>query len=142
MPTPGALIPIQRVPSGLPGPGGTGFSPFAHGDAGGDHHGFAPLTLIWKRPRGVRCTLWPVATAASRTDVPAGTVNALATAVSAATVVPSRSGVTMIVVFSSLSTTGRENQPSTASTAASCVSPPTATPPTVTPWARTTGGGG
>src|SRR5436190_1428839 len=32
MPTPGALSPIQRVPSGLPGPGGTGFSPAAHGE--------------------------------------------------------------------------------------------------------------
>ena len=27
MPTPGAERPIQRVPSGLPGPGGTGSSP-------------------------------------------------------------------------------------------------------------------
>ncbi len=53
MPTPGELRPIQRVPSGLPGPGGTGFSPFAHGDAGGYHHGFFHLTTIWNLPSGV-----------------------------------------------------------------------------------------
>ena len=53
MPTPGALRPIQRVPSGFPGPGGTGFSPAAQGSAGGYHHGFFHLTTIWKRPSGV-----------------------------------------------------------------------------------------
>src|SRR6478735_3291695 len=30
IPTPGALSPIQRVPSGFPGPGGTGWIPCAH----------------------------------------------------------------------------------------------------------------
>src|SRR4051794_2904662 len=62
MPTPGEEIPIHRVPSGLPGPGGTGFSPFAHGEFGGYHHGFFHLTMIWKRPSGVGYTIWPVAT--------------------------------------------------------------------------------
>src|SRR5438045_3487600 len=62
MPTPGAESPIQRVPSGLPGPGGTGFSPAAHGDAGGYHHGFLHLTTIWNRPSGVGYTVCPVAT--------------------------------------------------------------------------------
>src|SRR5436190_12946947 len=62
MPTPGALRPIQRVPSGLPGPGGTGFSPAAHGDAGGYHHGFLHLTTIWNRPSGVGYTVCPVET--------------------------------------------------------------------------------
>src|SRR2546421_8065851 len=62
MPTPGALRPIQRVPSGLPGPGGTGFSPLAHGELGGYHHGLRHLTTIWKRPSGVGYTACPVAT--------------------------------------------------------------------------------
>ena len=46
MPTPGADRPIQRVPSGLFGPGGIGFCPFAHGELGGYHHGFLHLTTI------------------------------------------------------------------------------------------------
>src|SRR3954452_25495375 len=66
MPTPGAERPIQRVPSGLPGPGGIGFCPFAHGDEGGYHHGFFHLTTIEKRPSGVGYALWPVATVNSR----------------------------------------------------------------------------
>src|SRR5581483_7027952 len=53
MPTPGELRPIQRVPSGLPGPGGTGFSPAAHGAAGGYHQGFFHLTMIENLPSGV-----------------------------------------------------------------------------------------
>ncbi len=54
IPTPGALSPIQRVPSGFPGPGGTGFSPFAHASCvGGYHHGFFCLTTISKCPSGV-----------------------------------------------------------------------------------------
>ena len=53
MPTPGAEIPIHRVPSGLPGPGGTGDSPAAHGLAGGYHHGFSHLTMMWNLPAGV-----------------------------------------------------------------------------------------
>ena len=40
MPTPGLEMPIQRVPSGLTGPGGTGFSPCAQeSEVGGYHHG-------------------------------------------------------------------------------------------------------
>ena len=53
MPTPGALSPVQRVPSGLPGPGGIGFSPCAQGEFGGYYHGFRHLTTIWKLPSGV-----------------------------------------------------------------------------------------
>ena len=49
IPTPGALSPIQRVPSGFPGPGGTGLSPLAQASCvGGYHHGFNCLTTIWK----------------------------------------------------------------------------------------------
>src|SRR4051794_28191150 len=54
MPTPGASRPIQRVPSGLPGPGGTGLRPFPHESCvGGFHHGFFHLTTMFQRPRGV-----------------------------------------------------------------------------------------
>ena len=35
MPMPGADVPIQRVPSGFSGPGGTGPRPAAHGLSGG-----------------------------------------------------------------------------------------------------------
>src|SRR5215510_8383379 len=63
MPTPGALSPIQRVPSGLPGPGGTGFNPRAHASwVGGYHHGFFHFTTIWKCPSGVGYRGCPVAT--------------------------------------------------------------------------------
>ena len=42
MPTYGDEIPIQRVPSGFPGPGGIGFAPSAQAEpCGGYHHGFA-----------------------------------------------------------------------------------------------------
>ena len=40
IPTYGDEIPIQRVPSGLPGPGGTGSESAAQSDGGGYHHGF------------------------------------------------------------------------------------------------------
>ena len=53
MPTPGADKPIQRVPSGLFGPGGIGFWPLAQREFGGYHHGFRHMTWIVKRPRGV-----------------------------------------------------------------------------------------
>src|SRR5438105_4672458 len=66
MPTPGAERPIQRVPSGLSGPGGIGFWPAAHGELGGYHHGFFHLTTIVKRPSGVGYWLWPVATMKNR----------------------------------------------------------------------------
>ena len=67
MPTPGAERPIQRVPSGLPGPGGIGCSPFAQSEFGGYHHGFFHLTTIWKRPSGVGYCALPVATRNLRT---------------------------------------------------------------------------
>jgi hypothetical protein len=54
MPTPGAESPIQRVPSGFPGPGGTGLSPRAQTSwVGGYHQGLTHLTTTWKRPAGV-----------------------------------------------------------------------------------------
>jgi hypothetical protein len=62
MPTAGDEIPIQRVPSGFPGPGGIGSASFAQSDAGGYHHGFRHMTTISKLPRGVGYWLWPVAT--------------------------------------------------------------------------------
>src|SRR3954447_17963491 len=62
MPTPGELRPIQRVQSGLPGPGGTGLSPCAQGDAGGDHQGFRPMTTISQRASGVGYAGCPTAT--------------------------------------------------------------------------------
>ena len=62
MPTPGLEMPIQRVPSGFPGPGGTGSLPCAHGELGGYHHGFFHLTTTRKRPSGVGYCRWPVAT--------------------------------------------------------------------------------
>ncbi len=49
-PTPGDEMPIQRVPSGLPGPGGTGSSPAAHAESGGYHQGLACFWMISKRP--------------------------------------------------------------------------------------------
>src|SRR5581483_5460395 len=67
MPTPGAVRPIQRVPSGLPGPGGIGFAPLAHGEFGGYHHGLRHLTTIAKRPSGVGYAACPVATPNVRT---------------------------------------------------------------------------
>src|SRR5881396_1728645 len=66
MPTPGADNPIHRVPSGLSGPGGTGFWPAAQGESGGYHHGFRHLTTILKRPSGVGYWVCPVATAKKR----------------------------------------------------------------------------
>ena len=63
IPTPGAERPIQRVPSGLSGPGGTGLRPCAQESyVGGYHHGFICLTTIWNRPEGVGYIAWPVAT--------------------------------------------------------------------------------
>jgi hypothetical protein len=53
MPTPEAERPIQRVPSGFPGPGGIGFSPLAHDEFGGYHHGLRHLTTTDQRPSGV-----------------------------------------------------------------------------------------
>jgi hypothetical protein len=61
MPTPGASIPIQRVPSGLPGPGGTGFSSFAHADSGGYHHGSRCMFTTCHIPEGVGYSDCPLA---------------------------------------------------------------------------------
>src|SRR4029077_15333728 len=68
MPTPAALNPIQRVPSGLFGPGGTGWAPAAHESCvGGNHHGFFCLTTTSKCPSGVAHAACPVATGNTRT---------------------------------------------------------------------------
>src|SRR3954468_1410110 len=61
-PTPGAEMPIQRVPSGLPGPGGTGFSPAAQAEFGGYHQGLRCFVTISKRPTGVGYCDCPTAT--------------------------------------------------------------------------------
>ena len=53
IPTYGTDRPIQRVPSGLPGPGGTGSAFSAHGDGGGYHHGLRCMFTISKSPVGV-----------------------------------------------------------------------------------------
>ena len=53
MPMPGAEVPIQRVPSGLPAPGGMGPSPAAQGELGGNHVGFICFSITWKLPTGV-----------------------------------------------------------------------------------------
>ena len=45
-PMSGALVPIQRVPSGLLTPGGTGSRPAAQGEFGGTHVGFLILAMI------------------------------------------------------------------------------------------------
>src|SRR5215216_2098602 len=66
MPMPSASRPIQRVPSGFPGPGGTGFAPAAHGESGGYHHGFSHFTSMWKCPSGVGYDDCPVATPKTR----------------------------------------------------------------------------
>ncbi len=62
IPTPGAVNPIQRVPSGFPGPGGIGSSPSAHSESGGNHHGCRAIVAIEKRPTGVGYSDVPVAT--------------------------------------------------------------------------------
>src|ERR1051326_2620331 len=67
IPTPAALSPIQRVPSGLPGPGGIGFRPCAHGESGGRHHGLSCMSTISHIPAGVGYADCPVATPNVRT---------------------------------------------------------------------------
>lgn len=62
MPTPGDDRPIQRVPSGLPGPGGIGWRFCAQFDLGGNHHGLRAFDTIEKRPRGVGNPRFPVPT--------------------------------------------------------------------------------
>jgi hypothetical protein len=52
--------PIQRVPSGFPGPGGIGCSPSAQSAAGGYHQGRRILLTILKRPSGVGLAGRPV----------------------------------------------------------------------------------
>ena len=53
MPIAGAVVPIQRVPSGFPGPGGMVESSAAHGESGGYHAGSTCLSLISYSPVGV-----------------------------------------------------------------------------------------
>jgi hypothetical protein len=53
IPYPYAESPIQRVPSGFPGPGGTGPRPRAQSELGGFHVGFLSFVAIVKRPSGV-----------------------------------------------------------------------------------------
>src|SRR6476659_4760470 len=63
MPTYGADSPIQRVPSGLPGPGGIGFAPCAHFEPGGGiHQGSRRIVTISHWPTGVGYADCPVAT--------------------------------------------------------------------------------
>ncbi len=63
MPTYGAEMPIQRVPSGFPGPGGIGFAPSAQAEpCGGYHHGLRCIVTISNVPTGVGYEDWPVAT--------------------------------------------------------------------------------
>ena len=63
MPTPGAESPIQRVPSGFPGPGGIGTAPCAHGASGGGTQvGFSTLLMMVKWPSGVGYAGCPTAT--------------------------------------------------------------------------------
>src|SRR5918912_1355153 len=111
MRTRGAERPIQRVPSGLSGPGGIGFWPAAQGEFGGYHHGFRHLTTIWNRPSGVGDVFLPVATA------------------------PRLSGATWKRCLPTTRTSGRSKTFRTAVYASAGVMPPTATPPTVTPAA-------
>ena len=62
MPTSGAESPIQRVPRGLPGPGGIGSASLAQSEAGGYHQGLRHLTTICELPSGVGYRDSPVAT--------------------------------------------------------------------------------
>ena len=47
VPIAGADVPIQRVPSGLLTPGGTGPRPAAHGESGGNQVGFFCFSITW-----------------------------------------------------------------------------------------------
>src|SRR5207253_1854053 len=67
MPTAGAEVPIQRVPSGLPGPAGIGPRPFAQGELGGNQVGLSCLVMMLNWPRGVGKLAIPVATGKVRT---------------------------------------------------------------------------
>jgi len=62
IPIAGELIPIQRVPRGLPAPGATGPTPFAHGESGGVQVGFFCFWMIRNFPRGVGYADMPTAT--------------------------------------------------------------------------------
>src|ERR687898_2396294 len=77
MPTYGAEIPIQRVPSGLPGPGGTGSDSAAQSDGGGYHHGFRCRFTISYLPSGVGNADRPVATPNDRTYLALSKKNSL-----------------------------------------------------------------
>src|SRR5215211_7615964 len=67
IPTAAAERPIQRVPSGLPGPGGIGFASLAHSESGGRHHGLSCLVTIDQVPAGEGYCAEPVATPKVRT---------------------------------------------------------------------------
>jgi hypothetical protein len=67
IPTPPMFRPIQRVPSGLPGPGGMGCAPAAQGWFGGYHQGFRVFVRMEKLPSGVGHAGWPTATGKERT---------------------------------------------------------------------------
>src|SRR6266511_3555305 len=53
IPTSSTERPIQRVPSGLPGPGGIGVRRAAHRPLGGNHHGSRTFDTICRGPTGV-----------------------------------------------------------------------------------------
>jgi len=53
MPTPGALVPIQRVPSGFSVPGGMGCAFLAQSEFGGSHVGSYVMLTMEYVPVGV-----------------------------------------------------------------------------------------
>ena len=61
MPMAEAEVPIQRVPRGLSTPGGTGPSPAAQGESGGNQVGLRCLVTMWKVPDGVGYAACPTA---------------------------------------------------------------------------------
>src|SRR3954452_15416355 len=62
IPTPAQPSPIQRVPSGLSGPGGMGSAPTAQGESGGVQVGSTTLEMIELSPVGVGYAGCPTAT--------------------------------------------------------------------------------
>src|SRR4249919_3186122 len=70
MPTAGADVPIQRVPSGLPEPGGIGSRPFAQGEFGGIQVGFFSFSVTTNVPVGDGNRGWPIATGNVPTSLP------------------------------------------------------------------------
>src|SRR5262245_30600939 len=70
MPTAGADVPIQRVPSGLPAPGGIGSRPFAQGEFGGIQVGFFSFSVTTNVPVGDGNLGCPIATGNVATSLP------------------------------------------------------------------------